>query len=266
MTSSNGTSWTTIGTDTIALGATAYIGLAVTSHNIALATSAQLSSVTATVVGALPSPQQSQDIGSPAVAGSATFSQGTYTVTAAGSDIGTSSDQFQYVYQPVSGDMDVSVRVGSLSGASQLAKAGVMIRENLTPGSANAFAGLATDAGYLFQRRPTANGVTVQSAAVAGATPGWVRLTRTGDLITAYCSLDGASWTVIGSDSFPMADAVYVGIAVTSRNVLHRDSHRDQSGSDAVAGESAADGHADHASERGGVHGPREHRVDGGRR
>jgi regulation of enolase protein 1 (concanavalin A-like superfamily) len=218
-TSSDGSSWTTIGTDTIALGATAYVGIAMTSHNVALAASAQISSVTATVVGGLPSPQQSQDIGSPAVAGSATFSQGTYTVTAAGRDIGANADQFHYVYQPVAGDLNVTVRVGSLIGANQLAKAGVMIRENLTPGSAHAFAGLATDQGYVFDRRPTAGGSTVQSTAVAGATPGWVRLIRAGDLITAYRSLDGVTWTLIGSDSFPMTAAVYVGIAVTSRNV-----------------------------------------------
>jgi regulation of enolase protein 1 (concanavalin A-like superfamily) len=217
--SSNGTSWTTIGSDTVALGATAYVGLAVTSHDVAQSTSAALSSVTATTTGALPSPQQSQDIGSPAIAGSAAFSQGTYTVTAAGRDIGDTADQFHYVYQPLTGDMDVSVRVASLAGVPPLAKAGVMIRENLTPGSAHALAALSRDSGYLFQRRPAAGGTSLQGTAVAGATPGWVRLNRTGDLITAYRSLDGNTWTAMGSDSFPMADTVYVGIAVTSRDV-----------------------------------------------
>ena len=38
--SSDGTSWTTMGSDTIALDATAYVGLAVTSHNVAQSTSA----------------------------------------------------------------------------------------------------------------------------------------------------------------------------------------------------------------------------------
>jgi regulation of enolase protein 1 (concanavalin A-like superfamily) len=216
--SSNGTSWTTIGSDTIALGATAYVGLAVTSHNAARSTSAAVSSVTVTRTGALPSPQQSVDIGSPAIAGSATFSQGTYTVSAAGRNISASADQFHYVYQPLTGDMDVSAKVASYTGVPPGAKAGVMIRETLTAGSPHAFATLTRDGRYLFQRRPIADGASV-STAVAGTTPGWVRLNRTGDLITAYRSLDGTTWTVMGSDSFPMADTVFVGIAVTSRDV-----------------------------------------------
>ena len=55
----------------------------------------------------------------------------------------------------------------------------------------------------------------------AGA-PGWLRLKRTGALITAYRSVDGSNWTVIGSDSFTMADTVYVGLAVTSHNTARR--------------------------------------------
>jgi regulation of enolase protein 1 (concanavalin A-like superfamily) len=170
---------------------------------------------------AVPSPWASRDIGSPAIAGASSFDQasGTFSIAAAGRDIWNAADQFHYVYQRLTGDMDVSVKVVSLAGATPRAKAGVMIREDLTPGSAHAFAGLSRDKGYLFQRRPTAGAASVQSTAVAGATPGWVRLKRTGDLITGYRSLDGTTWTAIGSDSFPMADTVYVGIAVTSRKV-----------------------------------------------
>ena len=217
--SPNGTTWTTIGSETIALGATAYVGLAVTSHAASQSTSADVSAVSVGTVGALPPPQKNQDIGSPAIAGSAKYSQGTYTVTAAGRDIYDSADQFQYVYQPVSGDVDVSVRVASLVNVNQWVKAGVMIRENLTPGSAHGFAGLSTQNNYFFHRRATADGLTVNTAGGAGAPPGWVRLKRVGDLLTAYSSVDGTNWTVMGSDSFPMGDAVYVGIAVTSHNV-----------------------------------------------
>jgi regulation of enolase protein 1 (concanavalin A-like superfamily) len=216
--SANGTTWTTMGSDTIALNATAYVGLAVTSHNVAQSTSAVLSSVTVTTAGALPTPWKSQDIDNPAIAGSAAFSGGTYTVTAAGRNISNNADQFHYVYQPMTGDMDVSVRVVSFTGVPLAARAGVMIRETLTAGSSHALAALSRDGRYMFQRRATTGGTTVTTA-VAGTTPGWVRLKRTGDLVSAYRSVDGITWTAIGSDSFPMADTVYVGIAVTSRDV-----------------------------------------------
>ena len=45
-----------------------------------------------------------------------------------------------------------------------------------------------------------------------------MRLVRTGDLFEAYRSADGANWTRIGSDTIPMGDTVYVGLAVTSHN------------------------------------------------
>jgi hypothetical protein len=44
----------------------------------------------------------------------------------------------------------------------------------------------------------------------------WVRLVRRGLQITAYRSADGATWTTIASDTVPMANSVYVGIAVTA--------------------------------------------------
>ena len=79
----------------------------------------------------LPSPQKDADIGPPPLAGSATFRLGTYTVTGSGNDIWGQEDQFNFVYQPITGDVDVSARVASLQGSSTWAKAGVMIRESL---------------------------------------------------------------------------------------------------------------------------------------
>ena len=54
--------------------------------------------------GSLPSPWTHQDIGGPAIAGSATHANGTFTVTGSGSDIWNTSDQFQFVEQAVQGD------------------------------------------------------------------------------------------------------------------------------------------------------------------
>ena len=51
-----------------------------------------------------------------------------------------------------------------------------------------------------------------------GRTAGWVRLAYTGDRFDAYRSADGVSWTSVGSDTIPMGDTVYVGLAVTSHN------------------------------------------------
>jgi hypothetical protein len=46
--------------------------------------------------------------------------------------------------------------------------------------------------------------------------PRWMKLSRTGDTITASHSADGATWTVVGSDTIPMSADVFVGLAVSS--------------------------------------------------
>ena len=89
------------------------------------------SAAVAQQASSLPSPWSVQDIGNPAIAGTATFDQGTFTITAAGSDIWGQSDQFNFVYQQVTGDVDVIARVNSVTAAHSWSKSGVMIRLSL---------------------------------------------------------------------------------------------------------------------------------------
>ena len=81
-----------------------------------------------------------QDIGNPAISGNATPTPSGFTIIAGGSDISGRSDQFNFEYQQVNGDVDVRARVDSLAYVSSWSKAGVMIRASLSPNSANAFA------------------------------------------------------------------------------------------------------------------------------
>jgi regulation of enolase protein 1 (concanavalin A-like superfamily) len=215
--SADGTTWATIDSATIALGSVAYVGLATTSHNALATTTAALSQV-AVVSLSLPSSQQATDIGAPAIAGSVAYRQGVYTVHAAGTDIWDTSDQFHFVYQPVSGDVEVVARVRSITYADKWSKSGVMIRESLNADSRHAFALASAGKGYAFQRRVDTGGLSLNTAGSASAPPGWVRLVRVGSRIEAFQSLDGMSWTSIGSEAIPMADTVFVGIATTSHN------------------------------------------------
>jgi regulation of enolase protein 1 (concanavalin A-like superfamily) len=213
-TSGDGSTWTPVGSATVALAATAYVGIAVTSHNEFSATTAVVSNISV-----LPAGVTARDIGAPALAGTTSYSSGTYTITASGRDIWDTADQFQFVFARASGDLDVSARVLSIGYADRWSKAGVMIRESLDAGSRHAMTLASAGRGYAFQRRMTTNGLSENTAGPASAPPGWVRLTRVGDLFTAYASTDGQSWQVIGTDTIPMASEVYVGLAVTSHDV-----------------------------------------------
>jgi hypothetical protein len=220
--SSNGTTWTTLGSDTIALGSTSYVGLAVSSHNPSYRTNARISNVRVTGAAlppaGLPSAQRATDIGSPSTAGSTAYSNGTYTIRAAGADIWDVADQFHFVYQPMTGNGEIIVRVASITRADNWSKAGVMVRESLTAASRHASVFASAGKGYAFQRRVDTGEYSVHTAGGSGTPPGWVRLVRTGDLFEAYRSANGSSWTRIGSDTIAMGETVYVGLAVTSHN------------------------------------------------
>jgi regulation of enolase protein 1 (concanavalin A-like superfamily) len=224
-TSTDGASWTAVGSDTIALGATAYVGVAVTSHNETARTTARVSNVTVAAAAggdatALPGGQSAADIGSPTPRGNTAFSSGTYTITAGGADIWDSADQFHFVYQRVTGNVEVVARVASIKYAHAWSRTGVMIRESLAANSRHAsmLVPASSSKGYAFQRRAATGSWSEHTSGGSGTAPGWVRLVRSGDLFESYRSADGRTWTKVGSDSIPMSDAVYVGIATTSHN------------------------------------------------
>ncbi len=215
--SGNGAVWTQMGSDTIALGQTAYVGVAVTSHTPADRTTAQVSNITMASLS-LPAGQASADIGAVTVAGAAAYADGGYSIRGAGEDIWDSADQFHYLYQQMTGDGTVIAHVKSLQYANSWSKTGVMIRETLAADSPHALALVSAAKGYAFQRRVTRGAWTDHTAGGAGTAPGWVRLVRKGSAFTASRSADGVTWTTMGTATIVMGSEVYAGIAVTSHN------------------------------------------------
>jgi hypothetical protein len=136
-------------------------------------------------------------------------------VLGSGTDIGGGSDQFQFVYQPVTGDSTVIARVASVQNTNPWAKGGVMIRESLAANSKNAMMGVTPGNGLDFQRRKNTGGGTNKTT-VGGSAPRWVKLTRVGNTFTGFQSTDGSTWTQVGSVTFSMGTNAYVGLAVTS--------------------------------------------------
>ena len=170
---------------------------------------------------ALPAGWTSADIGSPQLAGSASYASGTFTVTGAGVDIWNTGDQFRFVYRQLTGDGVIVARVNTLQQADGWSKAGVMIRETLTAGSKHAFALVSAANGLAFQRRVTTSGLSTNTQ-TSGAVPRWVKLERKGSTFTASISSNGTSWQVVGSATITMAATTYVGLAVTSHNANAR--------------------------------------------
>jgi len=212
--SADGSNWTLVGTDTVAISGPTYIGLAVSSHVNGTVATATFDSVTTSV----PAGWADSDVGSVPIPGSASYENGTFTVTGSGADIWGSADAFHYATTSLNGDGTIVARVATVQKVDAWTKAGVMIRETQTAGSAHAFMLVSAGKGVAFQRREVTGGTSVSTAGSASTAPHWVRLTRSGNTFTAYESTDGTSWTQVGTDTIPMAQMVYVGLAVTSHN------------------------------------------------
>jgi PKD repeat protein len=164
-----------------------------------------------------PAPWTHQDIGAVAAAGSASYSGGTFTVSGSGADIWDTADEFHYAHQPMSGDGQIVARLAAQQNTDPWAKAGVMIREDLTAGSKYAMMAV-TSGGLLFQYRSATGGTGGYQLYRSGTAPYWIKLVRSGSVLTGYASPDGAAWTMVGSANIAMANSTFVGMAVTSHN------------------------------------------------
>jgi hypothetical protein len=166
----------------------------------------------------LPSPWATSNIGSVDAVGSATAASGTFTVNGSGADIWNTSDEFRYVYQAASGNCTVVARVTGVQNTDGWAKAGVMIRESLNPGSEHASVFITPSNGVAFQYRATTGGSSANINTTGIAAPYWVRIVRSSNTFTASYSVNGTTWTQLGSTTIWMGSSVYIGLATTSHN------------------------------------------------
>jgi len=146
---------------------------------------------------------------------------GTFTMSAAGTDIWGTADEFRYAYKQLSGDGEMTARVTDVgTGSNNWAKAGVMIRETLDPGSKHAMEIVTpgSGAGIGFQWRPTTGGSSAwtDSTEPVVSPPYWVRVKRTGDLFEGFHSPDGITWEKEGEITISMVPNVYIGLCRTS--------------------------------------------------
>src|SRR4030095_10603473 len=158
---------------------------------------------------------QTTDIGAVGATGSASFSNGTFTVVGSGEDIQGTADEFRYVYQTATGNCEITARVTAVQNTNPWAKAGVMIRESLTAGSKHAQMALTPGNGAEFIWRSATGGASFQAIDNAASAPYWIRIVRTNTKFKAYKSTNGTSWTQIGSQqNITMSTSVYIGLSV----------------------------------------------------
>lgn len=178
------------------------------------------SSAATLTVNSLPAPWQTADIGAVGIAGSANESAGSFTVSGSGTgSILTTSDQFRYVYQTMSGDGSITAKIVSQSGAVTGSLAGVMIRETVnTNAKFAATVHRGASSNNMRGIRRTSTGGNPSSTTSTSRTPPscWVQIVRTGSSFVMKASADGTTWTTINTSTITMATDVTVGLIVTS--------------------------------------------------
>jgi len=169
-----------------------------------------------------------KDIGDVKVPGTARYNGEAmiWIIRGSGIDIFGTADSFQYVHQPFRGDGSIIARVESLGKTDPWAKAGVMIRESLDPGSRFAAIYASVLHGASVQARARTAGAAASDT--AGKTkeqetlkpPFWIKLERRGNQFRGFYATDpaGKDWkaTVWGPQTVPMGKAVFIGLAVCS--------------------------------------------------
>jgi ABC-type transport system involved in multi-copper enzyme maturation permease subunit len=142
------------------------------------------------------------------------------------------SDSYYFVYQPLTGNGSITVRVTSMTGlitypeahpdtaivpgVEPWAKAGVLIEPSTRQGTAYA-AVMATGSHGVRMQYNYAHDVAGLPGNASAASPRWLRLTRSGDMLTGYESVDGQHWAEISAVRLPgLPTTVQAGLFVTS--------------------------------------------------
>jgi hypothetical protein len=148
-------------------------------------------------------------------------------------------DSFYFQHHPIAADATITARVTTLTGHTLLpkkyrgfrppgssqpqpwAKAGVIIKASTKAGSAYAAILVTPDHGVRFQYDFT-HDMAGLNGQVSAAAPRWIRLTRAGDLITGYDSVDGRTWTTVGTVRLSgLPTTAQAGLFVTSPTELY---------------------------------------------
>jgi hypothetical protein len=147
---------------------------------------------------------------------------GTFTMTASGTDIWGTADEFHFAYKMLTGPGSIVARVDSVQNTNVWAKAGVMIRETLDPGSKHAFGCVTPGSGVASQGRIDTDTASFNTAQAGLTAPYWVKLERDASgRFTVSHSANGTAWQPVGSalpTAISMSSLVYVGLALTSHD------------------------------------------------
>ncbi|MGH3123958.1 MAG: hypothetical protein ACRDND_23470, partial [Streptosporangiaceae bacterium] len=167
------------------------------------------------------------------------------------------TDNFYFVHRPLEGNGSITARVTSLTagrgpaGLQPWSKAGIIVKASTRPGSA--YAAMMVTAGHGVRMQYDYTGdIAGRPGTVSAVSPRWLRLTRSGDILTGYQSADGTHWNVVGTAHLAGLPAtVLAGMLAASPTSAQSTSAQSISGSSGGSALTVATATFDHLGVRG---------------
>ena len=197
------------------LGVPSFSGVTARTSLVSMAPSVPVVTAISTAT-VLQVPWMIGSIGSSTLTGKSIYNAGTISQSGSGS-LGITRDKLNFSYQTLSGDGEITAKINALQNTGMFSGVGVMIRDTLATNSKHVFMGMTGKNSYVTASRITTGGIATASKTGTGTVPNtWVKLARIGNVITASKSLDGRTWTAVGSTKVVMGTNCYIGLVVSS--------------------------------------------------
>jgi Tol biopolymer transport system component len=160
------------------------------------------------------------DVGSPQIAGAATYNAASheYSLAASGVNMWAQRDEFHFVWKKLKGDFILQARVELLgAGVDPHRKLGFIVRSTLDADSPYADVAVHGDGLTSLQYRRTKGAITEQIQSSLKA-PDLIQLEKRGNTYTLSAARFGDPFTTSELADLPLGDEVYVGLFLCSHN------------------------------------------------
>jgi len=137
-------------------------------------------------------------IGQTQQSGSSTFSNDIFTISGSGSDIWNNSEEYHYAYTNVADSIEIIAKIENIENTHDWAKAGIMIKQNLSTSSALASLSFSPNKSLLFASRKNA-GEMISGEKASQTDQHWLKLVYKRSVISSFSSVDGINWNQVGA-------------------------------------------------------------------
>ena len=164
----------------------------------------------------LPEPWENHDVGPVGRPGSAAYVSSGFRVQSSGTNVVTGGDSFHFVYKEADSESEIVTRISRVQFTDPWARAGLMMRESLSPGARSVFfAVTAARGGVCHWRERTGEDSNVSLDGLMPV-PCWLKLRRDGEVFTAFKSSNGKSWSLVERVNLRASSRMFVGMAAVS--------------------------------------------------